>query len=409
VVGDERFHAEWGEADVDVDGLWAASGGQWLTSSDVPVPHRLIRSIVGLVRFLDARGAGLSDELGASGVGVIAERAAASDLTRSGVVSCGGATRLLRCADGWIAVTLARAEDFESIPAWLGVQPDAEPWPSIARTVADLFRADIVDRAVLLGLACSAIGETQDRRPVLLERAGNGSPSSMARLVVVNLASLWAGPLAADVLARLGARVITVESESRPDGARAVPSFFEALHGRCESVALGLGDECGRRRLRDLLASVDIVVEGSRPRALEQMGIDARSMVANGPRLWLSITGYGRATPYRDRIGFGDDAAAAGGLVGWVGDQPRFLADAIADPITGLVAAATAVQLVEHGARAVADIAMSRVAASMSNGPTTAMRLAGRPALPPRRRRDRGRPLPLGRDTDAVLDEFGIP
>ena len=39
------------------------------------------------------------------------------------------------------------------------------------------------------------------------------------------------------------------------------------------------------------------------------------------------------------RVALGDDAAAAGGLVGWVDDGPVFLADAVADPLTGLVAA----------------------------------------------------------------------
>ena len=41
---------------------------------------------------------------------------------------------------------------------------------------------------------------------------------------VANLASLWAGPLVADVLCRLGADVISIESVGRPTGRGRRPS-----------------------------------------------------------------------------------------------------------------------------------------------------------------------------------------
>jgi hypothetical protein len=43
--------------------------------------------------------------------------------------------------------------------------------------------------------------------------------------------SLWAGPLCTNLLGLGGARVIKVESTTRPDGARSgPPAFFELLH-----------------------------------------------------------------------------------------------------------------------------------------------------------------------------------
>jgi len=60
----------------------------------------------------------------------------------------------------------------------------------------------------------------------------------------------------------------------------------------------------GLSALRALVAQADVVVEASRPRALEQLGIDAWS---GGARVWVSITGHGRNEPVR--VGFGDDAA----------------------------------------------------------------------------------------------------
>lgn len=402
------------EADVDAADLWNRSGGQWLTAPGVAVPDRAVCSIAGLGRFLDERGAGLSRMLSAAGVGVIGERAAALGLPPSGVVSCGGSSRLLRSRDGWVAVTLARPDDIELIPAWLDAEPRGagNPWPLLEKALRQRSSGELVDRARLLGLACAAVGETPDqtpdKRPVAGTRLGEAAGRPLSGLVVVNLASLWAGPLAADVLARLGARVITVESLDRPDGSRTTPGFFASLHGRSESVALRLDRNEGHAQLAELLGRVDVVIEGSRPRALAQMGIDARSVAEHGPRLWVSITAHGRDTPSGQRVGYGDDASAAGGLVGWVEGAPTFLADALADPITGLVAAATAVQLVERGGRWLVDVALARVAASMrTRDGDPAVEPTG-DACPPRRRTDPGKALPLGRDTSAVLAEFGI-
>ena len=406
----EALELDWVEADVDVADLWTRSGGQWLTAPGVAVPDRAVRGIAGLGRCLDERGAGLSRVLGAAGVGVIGERAAALGLPPSGVVSCGGSSRLLRSRDGWVAVTLARPDDIESIPAWLDAEPRGvgDRWPRLERAIRRRSSGALVDRARLLGLACAAVGETSDKPPVVGTRLGEAVGRPLSGLVVVNLASLWAGPLAADVLARLGARVITVESLNRSDGSRATPGFFASLHGRSESAALRLDRNEGRAQLAELLGRVDVVIEGSRPRALAQMGIDARSVVEHGPRLWVSITAHGRDTPSGQRVGYGDDASAAGGLVGWVEGAPRFLADALADPITGLVAAATVVQLVEGGGRWLVDVALARVAASMRTRDDDPVVEPTGDACPPRRRTDPGKALPLGRDTSAVLTEFGI-
>jgi hypothetical protein len=248
------------------------------------------------------------------------------------------------------------------------------------------------------------VGEVTDDRAVLVEQLGDAAPRPLAGAIVANLSSLWAGPLAADILARLGARVINVESTQRPDGARRTPAFFEALHGRCSSVALDLHAEDGRRQLAGLLSACDVVIEGSRPRALEQMGIDAEELVRRGPKVWLSITGHGRSDPHEGRVGFGDDAAAAGGLVGRVDGSPVFVADAAADPLTGLAAAAAIVQLLASPGRFVADVALARVARSVV-GEWVPASTSALPR-PPGARRDRGRALPLGRDTDAVLAEL---
>ena len=81
------------------------------------------------------------------------------------------------------------------------------------------------------------------------------------------------------------------------------------------------------------------VLEGSRPRALQQLGLDAAEHVAAGT-VWVAISAYGREQAHR--VGFGDDVAAAVGLVVDDGDGPYPAGDAIADPLAGATAAAAA-------------------------------------------------------------------
>ena len=387
--------------------LWAASGAQWLTDPEVPVPAGLVRRMVGLVESLDRRGAALADLVPARGLGLFGERAGCMGLPPSDRTSAGGASRLIAAADGWFVVSLARDDDVRLVPAWLEVPFDGtaeDVWPLVETVVARRDVDELVHRGALLGLPCAVVGEVQDPRPVVARTVGQAEPRSVDGAVVVTTAALWAGPLCADALARLGARVITVESTTRPDGGRRSPKFFRALHGRSESVALDLSSDVGRAVLRRLLLAADVVIEGSRPRAFEQMGIWADEIVASGPRLWVSITAQGRDGPARDRTGFGDDAAAAGGLVGWVDGVPRFLADAVADPLAGATAASAVANLLEQGGRWIADVALARVASSIR--PQWVFHLV--PGQRPRPRRDPGAPMPLGRDTGAVLCSLGI-
>lgn len=410
----------WPQVDVDAAGGWAESGAQWLTSPGVAVPVRLVAGVAGLVRRLDEHGAGLADLYGADGLGILSSRAAVLGLPRSGRVSCGGATRLLRASDAWIAVALVRPDDLRALPAWLGLEQDdpalddvTQAWPLLVERVALRPAAEIVEVGALLGLACSVLSESA------IDAADGGSPVSMSRLGdapsrplrgarVANLASLWAGPLVADVLRRLGADVIHIESVGRPDGARATPDWFALLHVGQRSVAVDLRRDRGVAQLAALLRSADVVIEGSRPRALEQLGIDAADVARSGPQVWVSITGHGRRPPQSMRVAFGDDAAAAGGLVGRLSDGPVFIADAVADPLTGLMAAVTVVDLLERGGRWLVDAALTRVAACAARLPDDPVVAARAEARRPHAVPGDLVPLPLGRDTAEVLSEWGV-
>lgn len=284
-----------------------------------------------------------------SGSRLLGERAALSGFTRKGSVSPGGGCYLLETADGAIGVSLARDDDWSVVRAWL--ETDAEPtWESVRRDVARRTMHDLVERGRLLGLAVApdvpvpskAVNWFANPVSSALPREGGGSQP-----VVVDLSSLWAGPLCARLLQKCGARVIKVESTQRPDGARrGPPAFFAALNDGKESVSLDLSGPAGRKQLRALIEAADIVIEASRPRALRQLGIRAEELLERKPRLtWLSITGYGRGEPQENWIAYGDDAGVAAGLshvMRQATGQRLICGDAIADPLTGVHAALAA-------------------------------------------------------------------
>ncbi len=181
-------------------------------------------------------------------------------------------------------------------------------------------------------------------------------------------------------------------------------------------MALDLASASGKRQLHELLQRADIVIESARPRALEQMGIQASDIVRAGAgRVWLSITGYGRDAPMRDWIAFGDDAGVAAGL-SWLlreaSGYTAFCGDAIADPLTGLHAALLAWTAWAQGGGVLLDVSLYGVVARCIAAGCTSDQSGSPPdrseVLPPRARPALGSAAALGSHTSEILLEFGI-
>jgi len=417
---------------------WAASGAMFLTGRPdgppLPPPPGFVARLRAIGAIVARRSAELGRPVEVDVLALLGERAALAGLRRAGDVSCGGAARLLPTADGWVAVNLPRPDDVDLLPAWLAPLPFAsrrrgtgEMWAALGAAIRNGSADALAERAQLLGLPVAALARHPPAVPpgagplrglpvTATPFGGHETGGTLEGLVVADLSSLWAGPLCGHLLQRAGARVVKVESVHRPDGARfGPPGFFDLLHAGQRAVALDFRTEDGRAALRRLLRSADVVVEGSRPRALEQLGISAGGMLAEaagrgvGPRVWVSLTGYGRTGPGRDRVAFGDDGAVAGGLVAGDGIGPCFLADAVADPCAGLVAAAAVAAALGAGGRWLLDVALASVAAHLAGRglrPASARFRtppAGVAVLPPRARPAAGRAPALGEHTDAVL------
>jgi hypothetical protein len=283
-----------------------------------------------------------------------------------GQVSCNRACRIIEAADGWIALNLARDDDRDLVPAWVGVEADGDPWAAIEEAARERSCADLLTGADLLGLPAGRVGEVVCETmtaPRLARAEGGKRHASPPR--VVDLSALWAGPMCGAILAAAGCDVLKIESTRRPDPTReTMPLFFSRLNGAKRELALDLTHPDGQARLRDEILAADVLITSVRPRALPSLGLaEAVIFSANLGLTWVAITGYGWEGEAASRVAFGDDAAAAGGLVGWSGGRPHFLGDALADPVTGLAAAIGALEGLASGGGVLVDVPLARTAA----------------------------------------------
>lgn len=337
------------------------------------------------------------------GARLLGERAALAGLKRNGSVSPGGSCRLVHASDGLLAVNLPRSSDLTLVSAWLEVDATADPWAAVMHECSRRSTVDLVERAQLAGLPVALVpqpGEAANdeqglnRRLPTKDRSLSGFPLGPWRVtgenprdrhdagaeaagergkpgLVVDLSSMWAGPLCANLLGLAGFRVVKVESASRLDGARNGPAaFFDLLHCGHESIVVDFRDRAALARLSSLLATADVVIESSRPRALDQLDLGPSVILARSPAtVWVSITGYGRSGPWQNRVAFGDDAAAAAGMIASDADgNPMFCGDALADPLAGLHAALVALAMCHAGHGALVDVALRDVVASTLAG-----------------------------------------
>jgi crotonobetainyl-CoA:carnitine CoA-transferase CaiB-like acyl-CoA transferase len=375
---------------------WAGSGLAHLTGSSDGPPDFSRAPVLTEARRVTADIATLLG-IQVDAATILAGRAALMNLTARGRISAGGATRLLRTADGWCAVALPRDDDVAALPALMEVDEVAsDHWVALTRWAATCPTDRLVARAQLLDIAAAALGEAAAAPPAVRPGGIWARSQGFEGLLAADLSSLWAGPLCAQLLVRAGATVIKVESRTRPDGTRrGEPAFFDWMNSGKLCYAADF-DHHGHA-LRRLLAVADIVIEGSRPAGLRRRKLSADDVPARPGRIWLRVNGY-RDQP--NRPAFGDDAAVAGGLVGADDDGPVFCGDAIADPLSGLEAARAVGESLRRGGGEVIDVSMASVAAryaalpQLTDGAVPANRPQPPPAVPSA--------SPLGADNAAV-------
>ncbi|MEU7300964.1 CoA transferase [Streptomyces sp. NPDC007206] len=172
----------------------------------------------------------------------------------------------------------------------------------------------------------------------------------LAGVRVLDLATLFAGPLAATLFGDFGADVIKVEHPRRPDPSRGhgpakhgVGLWWKVLGRNKRTITLDLSTPGGRATLLRLAATADVVIENFRPGTLEKWALGWEQLSAVNARLVLArVTAFGQFGPYAHRPGFGTLAEALSGFAAITGEPdapPTLPPFGLADSVAGLATA----------------------------------------------------------------------
>lgn len=169
-------------------------------------------------------------------------------------------------------------------------------------------------------------------------------------IVVLDVATLFAGPVAATLLGDFGAQVIKVEHPDRPDSARSHGQskdghglWWKVLGRNKRTITTNLSTPAGREVFLRLVERADVVIENFRPGTLERWGLGYEDLSRVNPRIVLTrVTGFGQLGPRASEPAFGTIAEAMSGFAHSTGqpDGPPTLPPlALADNIAGMAAA----------------------------------------------------------------------
>jgi crotonobetainyl-CoA:carnitine CoA-transferase CaiB-like acyl-CoA transferase len=151
----------------------------------------------------------------------------------------------------------------------------------------------------------------------------NALPLSGIR--VLELSQAVMGPTCGLVLADMGAEVIRVERAPEGDDTRRLKGFgkgfFPFFNRNKKSIAIDLKTEKGKRILKRLIASSDVLLENFAPGTMERLGFGYREASRINPRLiYCALKGF-MPGPYEKRPALDEVVQMMGGLAYMTGPK----------------------------------------------------------------------------------------
>jgi ferritin len=191
---------------------------------------------------------------------------------------------------------------------------------------------------------------------------------------VLELSTLFPGPLAGRLLLQLGFEVVKVEPPAGDPTRQVSPTLYKVLNEGKEIIYIDLKD--GAEKVRRLAEEVDAVLTTFRPSTAERYGISYRRLAEAKPDLiYVAIVGYGGEEYPRDHPSHDINFAA---LAGAVGPCPPYVQ--AVDVVAGVLAALTITAMAAKGEGGYVEIPMSR-AAALINILNLSLRRDGKPLL----------------------------
>ncbi len=167
---------------------------------------------------------------------------------------------------------------------------------------------------------------------------------------VLDFTWIHAGPSATRILSDQGAQVIKVESNQAlsvvggpaSNTARGLGQRHNWNAGKA-SISLNMKTGAGKALARRLVAVSDVVAENFSGRVMPGWGMDFESIRKIRPDIiMLSMSGFGRTGPWKDRVSYGQTLQAWSGftdLTGFPDQKPSGPASAYSDAVGGMAGA----------------------------------------------------------------------
>lgn len=291
-----------------------------------------------------------------------------------------------RARDGWIRLHTNAPRHRAAALRVLGVEEDR------ARVTAAVagFDVDTLEQAVVEAGGCAAKmrsraewaehaqGLAVAREPLIAWRttpiagplrvAPAVANRPLARVRVLDLTRVLAGPVATRFLAAFGAEVLRIDPPDWDEPA-VVPEV--TVGKRC--AGLDLESESDRARLAELVAGADVLVHGYRPGALAAHGFDDAQIRSLNPDLVdVALSAYGWSGPLQARRGFDSLVQMSSGIADagrvWAqSERPTPLPVQALDHATGYLMATAALRglalRATAGVAATARVSLARTAA----------------------------------------------
>ncbi len=251
----------------------------------------------------------------------------------------------LRARNFFVAVTHPQAGTLTHLgpPYQLG-----KPWWNIRRPAPQLGEHN---QQVL-----SSLAEASNPQSTTASLQSPAFSLPLRGVRVADFSWAWAGPFCALHLAHLGAEVIRIESQVRPDLGRRVPiyptgmepglnrsGYFNQWHQGKKSMLLNLGKREAIGIARELIKHCDVVVDNFATGVMEHLGLGYNDLKQLKPDIIMaSIAGYGHTGPQSKYMGYGPAVAPLTGLsslTGYPEGGPQEVGISYGDPNGGINAA----------------------------------------------------------------------
>ncbi len=188
---------------------------------------------------------------------------------------------------------------------------------------------------------------------------------------VLDLSRYLPGPLIAQILSILGARVIKVEYPGGGDPIRGFPPFIGGVSSLgatllkgIESISLDLTVKDGKEAFLALLERSDLLIESFRPKTKRKLGVSKEDLKEFDNLIICSITGWGEDNEWSDRIGHDLNYQAASGALVSSNSMPAAPYADIGGALFGVIAILTALYQRKDGNSGPYHIQLPLVASS---------------------------------------------